>query len=90
MLITSEHKLTQAEQEYFKANQMKLQQLEVNYYALVGKAKEMHDELVITKNAVDQQLSVVVKNAGITVGRIRIAPDSSCLIIEQESEAPVN
>ena len=90
MLTTSEHKLTQAEQEYFKANQTKLQQLEVNYYALVGKAKELHDELLITKNAVDQQLSVVIKNAGITAGRIRIAPDSSCLIIEQESEAPVN
>ena len=86
MITTSEHKLTQAEQEYFKANQTKLQQLEVNYYALVGKAKELHDELLITKNAVDQQLSVVIKNAGITAGRIRIAPDSSCLIIEQESE----
>ena len=90
MITTSEHKLTQAEQEYFKANQDKLQKLEVNYYALVGKAKEMHDELLVTKNAVDQQLTVIVKNAGLTAGRIRIAPDSSCLIIEQESETPVN
>lgn len=80
----TEHALTDAEAKYLVSCREQADKLQTDYYAHLGHAKEIDIQLLALNTSRDQALSLIVKNAGLPQGKLRISPDSRKLIIETE------
>ena len=83
-----EHALTKAEAEFFASTREQDRKLQEEYFSALGRVKDVEMRSDANAAARNTQLQIIVKNAGLPAGKLRLSPDGLTLIVELVAAVP--